>query len=91
MMIGLAMIISTLFYFAITIVKIFQCTPRERIWDTTVSGTCVDGGMVLSVSGLFNTISDLLILLIPMNAVWKMNASSKKKGQIMAVFGVGLM
>ena len=91
MVIKLYMLVSLLFYFAITVVKIWECTPRERIWDSSVEGTCVDAGMVLSVSGVFNTVSDVLILLIPVKSVWNLHTSTKKKIDICLVFAIGLM
>ncbi|MCJ1254201.1 hypothetical protein MMC24_002015 [Lignoscripta atroalba] len=88
-MIRLYIIISFLFYFSITIVKIFECTPRPRIWDRSVPGTCINLSILLNVSGAFNTISDVLILIIPVNAVWNLNLSTKKKVGVCLVFTVG--
>lgn len=80
-----------LFYTALTIVKIWECSPRARIWDKSVKGKCVDIPNLLNTSGFFNTISDLLILLVPIRSVWKLNIKSKKKLGVIAVFSVGSM
>ena len=80
-----------LFYIALTIVKIWECRPRARIWDRSIKGTCIDIPSLLNTSGLFNTISDLLILLVPLKAVWNLNMKRKKKLGVIAVFSVGTM
>ena len=80
-----------LFYIAITIAKIWECRPRARIWNKSIKGTCIDIPRLLNTSGLFNTISDLLILLVPLKAVWNLNMKWKKKLGVIAVFSVGTM
>jgi hypothetical protein len=57
------------FYGSTTIVKVFNCTPREKIWNKTVPGKCVNLAWVLNMSGAFNTASDYVILLLPVRAV----------------------
>ena len=84
-------VIICLFYIAITIVKIWQCIPRARAWDKSVEGTCVDFSRLLNASGLFNTITDVLILLVPVKSVWNLNMKRKQKVKIVAIFTVGLM
>lgn len=81
--------ISASFYTAITIVKIFQCSPRERAWDKTVQGSCIDLPVLLQVSGLFNTISDALILLVPVRAVGTLKMGWGKKVGVCAIFTIG--
>lgn len=84
-------LIICLFYIAITIVKIWQCIPRARAWDKSVEGTCVDFSRLLNASGLFNTITDVLILLVPVKSIWNLNMKRRQKVKIVAIFTVGLM
>ncbi|KAI0907637.1 hypothetical protein F4823DRAFT_641220 [Ustulina deusta] len=79
-----------LFYIATNIVKIWECIPRAKIWDPTIPGTCINTPMLLNVSGLFNTVTDLIILLLPFKAVWRMNMNLKKKTMVVLVFTFGL-
>ena len=79
------------FYFATTIVKICQCLPRERIWDSSVPGSCVNLSALLIVSGVFNIASEVAILLAPAEVLWKMHAKRSKKLKIYMVFTVGFM
>ena len=81
--------IIILFYAATTFVKIFFCTPRTKIWDAAISGTCIDIAKVLDANGIFNVITDILMLLIPMKSVWYLQMSTKKKIGIVTIFSVG--
>ncbi|KAH9998195.1 hypothetical protein F4779DRAFT_622829 [Xylariaceae sp. FL0662B] len=79
-----------LFYTATNLVKIWECVPREKIWDTDIPGTCIDTPMLLNVSGIFNTVTDFIILLLPVKAVWTIDMSPKKKVIVVLVFTFGL-
>ena len=89
--IRLLMLIICLFYIATTVVKIWECTPRPRIWDKSIEGTCINVPNLLNTSGLFNTLSDILILLVPVKSVWKLNMSIGRKVGCVLLFTVGLM
>ena len=80
-----------LFYTSTTFIKIFSCTPRAKILDSTVPGTCINIARVLVANGIFNVVTDSLILLIPMKSVWNLQMSYKKKIGVIAIFSVGSM
>lgn len=84
-------IITCGFYFAISIAKICQCLPRARIWDKTVHGHCLQLTILLDVSGLFNIISDVCLLLVPLKGVWKLQMSRNRKIGVYVMFTVGAM
>lgn len=79
------------FYLATTLVKIWECTPRERIWNKSVSGKCVNVTALISASGLFNTVTDVIILLMPIKGVWTLQTTYKRKIGVVLVFTVGFM
>ena len=83
------MAILVLFYIATAIVEIWECTPREKIWNKSSPGTCVDVSSLLNTSGLFNTITDLMVLLVPIKSVWNLRMTTKRKIGVAAVFTVG--
>lgn len=83
--------VVVLFYVSTTIVKIAQCTPRERIWNRRLPGTCVNINNLLNTSGMFNFVTDVLILLVPVKSVWQLQMKMKKKLQIIFVFTFGAM
>lgn len=78
-----------LFYVSTSIVKIAQCSPREKIWNRQLPGRCINVNNLLNTSGMFNFVTDVVILLIPVKSVWKLQMKRKKKVQIVAVFTVG--
>ena len=87
----LFLVVLSLFYISTTFLKIWECIPRARIWDKSVQGRCVNVASVLDVSGFFNTVSDVLILLVPVKAVVNLQMKKKKKAGVLAIFTVGLM
>ena len=84
------MVILVAYYTALTLVKIFECTPREKIWYTKIEGTCVNKSALLNSSGLFNTITDFMLLFIPIRSVWQLKMSTSRKWAIVSVFTLGL-
>lgn len=87
----LLMLIIGLFYVSNTAAKIWECTPRPRIWDKSIQGTCIDISRLLNASGLFNSITDILILLVPVKSVWKLKMDTSRKVGCVLLFTVGLM
>ncbi|KAI1409794.1 hypothetical protein F5Y13DRAFT_203186 [Hypoxylon sp. FL1857] len=83
-------VLLILFYTATTIVKIVECVPRAKIFDPSIPGTCINTPMLLDVSGLFNTVTDVIVLCLPVKAVWNMNLRLKKKMIVVMVFTFGL-
>ncbi|QKX60148.1 uncharacterized protein TRUGW13939_07291 [Talaromyces rugulosus] len=78
------------FYGITSFVKIFECSPRAKIFDKSIPGTCTDVSRLLNTSGMFNTITDYLILLLPVHAVWKLQLTPIKKLYIVLIFTFGL-
>ena len=85
------MAVCCLYYITTVIVKIWECSPRARIWDKSIEGTCVNVPTVLNVDGVFNTMSDIFILLVPVKALWKLQMKRTRKIGIGLLFTVGLM
>lgn len=83
--------INSLLYTAIGLVTIFQCTPRERIWNPLVPGTCVNEYAIFISGAAMNLVSDVILLILPLRFVWKLQMKLKSKLQISAVFATGLV
>ncbi|KAF4627989.1 hypothetical protein G7Y89_g10161 [Cudoniella acicularis] len=83
---------NVIFYMSTVIALNVSCTPYEFIWNKLIPGNCkaVDYKLTdLSVS-VFNFTSDVLILLIPQHAIWKLQMLSRKKIGVSLVFAIGL-
>jgi hypothetical protein len=65
--------------------------PFERIWDKTVPGVCYNGRPLNLAIGIFNFISDVLILFLPQKLIWSLNMSMKRKIGIAVTFATGLV
>ena len=85
------MAVCSLYYISTIFVKIWECTPRARTWNQSLEGTCVDIASVLNTDGVFNTMSVFFILVVPLNALWKLQMKPKRKTGILLLFTVGLM
>jgi hypothetical protein len=83
--------VNVLFYTACTIVEIFPCTPREKLWKFTLEGKCMDVTKVNIVSASINFMSDFIILLLPQKLIWRLHMSTSKKTGIASIFAVGLL
>lgn len=86
-----ALVVFTVgFYLATNLAKIFQCTPREKIWVSGLPGSCIDISTLLNVSGIVNTVTDFVILLLPIKAISNLNLVARKKVTVVLVFTFGL-
>jgi len=43
------------------------------------------------VQGIFNVVSDFYLLVVPLPAVWGLQLPRKKRVEILAIFGTGLL
>ncbi|KAF7514167.1 hypothetical protein GJ744_004492 [Endocarpon pusillum] len=84
--IQLLLYLCILFYTAITLAKIFQCTPRTKIWNPTLPGRCIKLGALFIASSVFNTSSDFAILVIPIFVVWRLQIPIERKVWISVAF-----
>ncbi|KAI1313524.1 hypothetical protein F5Y03DRAFT_336899 [Xylaria venustula] len=83
-------IVLTLFHTATFLVKIFECHPRSKIFNPKIPGTCIDIPLLFTIIGAFNAVTDVVILLLPIKAVWGMRLQRRKKTLIVLVFTFGL-
>ncbi len=80
------------FYFMGIFFVIFECDPREKIWNLFITtGHCYNGNAIYKASGIFNVLSDFAILIIPMPSIWKLNMSLRRKLLITGVFASGFL
>ena len=91
--IGIKVLIAVIdcFYTGNVFAKIFQCWPRSKIWMPSTQGTCINLPILLDVSGVFNCLSDIVILLVPIKGLWALRISRMQKLGIYVVFTVGIV
>ena len=66
------------------------CSPQRKIWQPWLTyGHCFSFNIWNLASGLFNAISDIVILILPMPCLWRLQMPLKKKLIITGVFATG--
>lgn len=83
--------LNVLFYLSSTLVEILGCLPRDKIWNSAVSGYCVNLPAVLTSGAVINIVSDFSILILPIGKVWQLQMTLKRKLKVSAVFAAGLL
>ncbi|KAL4906507.1 hypothetical protein BDW74DRAFT_176827 [Aspergillus multicolor] len=78
------------FYLANFFLKIFQCIPRAKIWNTELPGHCININIPILVTAAINVLSDLLMLCLPIICVWRLQMSTKRKLGVSAIFAAGI-
>ncbi|ORY11130.1 hypothetical protein BCR34DRAFT_333400 [Clohesyomyces aquaticus] len=81
-----------IFYTIVMFWTIFYCSPRPMIWNKfTPGGKCHDHSPIVVSSGIFNMVSDVVILLLPTSSLWKLRVPIGKKIAVTSLFGTGLL
>ena len=83
--------ICTGLYVAEIFHDIFICSPVEKIFNPKLPGHCSLGGVGGSITSIFNVITDLYILILPLPIVWSLQLKLPQKLRLMALFGLGAM
>ncbi|CAF9934880.1 hypothetical protein IMSHALPRED_009873 [Imshaugia aleurites] len=81
---------NMVFYLIETFLEIFACTPREKIWNPLTPGHCIGIENNYIAIGAWNVLSDFLILILPMVAIWNLQMANARKIGVAAVFATGL-
>ena len=82
--------IIIMFYLPIMFFVIFECNPREIIWDQlATTGHCYNIIAILKATGIFNVVTDFGILILPLSSIWKLHMTLKKRLLISGIFAMG--
>lgn len=79
------------FYLISTFLKIFECTPRSKVWMPKKAGHCVDIDSLILVAAIINVVSDFTILILPIASVWNLQLGIKQKLGVSTVFAAGIL
>ncbi|KAI1821139.1 hypothetical protein F4861DRAFT_520327 [Xylaria intraflava] len=83
--------ISTLYYIISILILNFSCTPRDRYWDMSIPGTCINTSLNNAVTSIFNLFFDVIILALPHMVIWSLNMRTALKFGVSVVFLIGLL
>lgn len=68
---------------------IFQCVPISSLWDATEPTFCMNYPALIISTGVVNTVTDIIMLSLPMPLLWKLQLSTTKKKLITGLFLMG--
>ena len=68
---------------------IFQCTPIRYSWNKAIKGHCLDRNKSYIGGPISSFFLDLIVLILPLECVWKLQLSIQKKFYLIFVFSVG--
>jgi hypothetical protein len=73
-----------------TLLFVFMCTPVRQQWSIDRIGRCLDQILLLKAIILWNLITDLIIIILPIRSVLQLQfASQVEKIVVMACFVIG--
>lgn len=86
-----ALVVVLVVYIALLLAIVFFCIPVQKAWDGSIDGHCSDPAPVSYLSGVWNSLVDIYVLLIPVPFLWKLNMRTRQKLKLSAVFGIGIL
>ncbi|KAI1376749.1 hypothetical protein F4677DRAFT_72627 [Hypoxylon crocopeplum] len=89
-LVSIAFISLTCFVFVI--VSVFQCTPLSEYWElSTKPQNCFNQTAHLMAASIINTITDWLVVLLPIKTALSLNLPAKQSGRVIFLFGIGIL
>jgi hypothetical protein len=77
---------------ALTITPIFACHPIAKNWNIYIQGgSCVNRPAVYLSTAATNTVSDIVLIIIPIQIVRKLHMRFVEKLGAIVVFGIGCL
>lgn len=83
--------VNAIFYIMFFFIPIFLCSPRSKIWNPEESGHCLKIDDLYLASGIFNVLSDIAMLSVPIYLIWNLQMSFRRKLGVSAIFGTGAL
>ena len=80
---------NLLYAIALVLAVALQCVGKAAL--VAEGKECVDGYAVLICASVINVTTDIMILIIPIVAVWGLHMAAEKKWRLTAVFAVGTL
>ncbi|CAJ2506095.1 Uu.00g002250.m01.CDS01 [Anthostomella pinea] len=74
------------------VVEVFQCRPVSEYWTASAEPHyCIDEGSHMAVANIVNTLSDFVVVLLPMKIVTNLELPIKQRIIVIGLFGIGLV
>ncbi|KAJ5232278.1 hypothetical protein N7468_005234 [Penicillium chermesinum] len=79
------------YYIPSVIVKVRICLPINSFWDSDVKGSCLNENAIITADAVISSVSDLIILIVPLPLTMSLQMAKKKKLRVVALMGAGGM
>ena len=79
------------YYIATTFALVFACNPREKVWNPSVPGSCINQEDLFIITAVVNVITNILILVLPLNCLRKLQMPFQRKLGISLIFATGIL
>ncbi|KAF2705761.1 hypothetical protein K504DRAFT_505498 [Pleomassaria siparia CBS 279.74] len=83
------MVINTVCYTMFFFMFVFACTPRDKIWNPSLPGHCLNQAPILISSSALNLLSDVAILVLPLVTITTLQMPTRRKLSVGAIFATG--
>lgn len=71
---------------------IFQCSPVNRFWEVQIRPKgCVDVPLWTSLASYINSLTDIILFVLPIPLVYKLKIHHKQKLSMFIIFLAGLI
>lgn len=80
---------NALYAIALVLTVAFECLGKDDL--VAAGGQCVNEYAVLIGASVINVTTDLMILVIPIAAIWGLHMPAMKKWRLSAIFAVGTL
>ncbi|KAI1457196.1 integral membrane protein [Annulohypoxylon moriforme] len=78
--------------FIFIIVNVFQCTPLSEFWELSFEPqNCIDQDAHLRAVNLINTLTDWLVVLLPLKTALGLNLPRRQYSMVIFLFGFGVL
>lgn len=85
------MILCTAGGVAASIITTLQCTPIAKAWNGRLPGVCFDQYSLSEGVVIFNLITNIMTILLPMPTIWHLQMPLRQRGLVLGIFSIGIM
>ncbi|KAK3173075.1 hypothetical protein OEA41_006404 [Lepraria neglecta] len=68
---------------------IFQCRPIQGAWNPFIKAQCIQINLVFMILAGMNVLTDFMLLIAPLPAIWGLQMRKGMKIQLMSIFCIG--
>ncbi|KAF2455726.1 hypothetical protein BDY21DRAFT_350155 [Lineolata rhizophorae] len=84
------MVLVAAYLIPVLVATFVLCTPVQYNWNRTIEGgKCANQILMFTIAAVFNLVTDLIIVIMPIPMLWGLRVPLAKKLGIIAIFSLG--